>query len=342
MAKKQTASYREYEAELRRRIAGADIPRAALIFGEQDLLRSENARALREAALDGGDAMNSTVLRGNRTSAAQIIDLAGTMPFFAPRRVITVEESAFFSGSGGDIDRLAAYMEQIPETTCLIFVEPAPNASGKLYRAIARHGFLLRCDTPDEGWIRSWTAQRFADAGLRIDGRTLSLFLEGAGEDLLRIRSEADKLIGYCLGAGEISEKDVEAVCTPAVKDRIFDMIRAATLGRRDETLSIYMDLRRIQTPPQVILSLLVRQYTQLLEAGELLMTHDEKETAAALKISPWILSNRFRPALRGATRFRLENALEACVRADEEYKNGKIAPELAVEELLVRLSAGR
>ena len=342
MAKKKEAPYREYEAELKRRIAQADFPRVTLICGEQDLLRAENARKLREAALGGGDAMNCTVLRGNQVTAAQIIDLAETLPFCAERRVITVEESVFFTKPGGEADRLAAYMERIPGTTCLIFAEPSPNASCKLYRAIAKNGFIMKCDTPDEGQLRSWTAGLFTDAGFRMDGGTLALFLEGTGTDMLQIRSEAEKLIGYCLGRSEITAQDVRAVCTPPLKDRIFDMVSAVTGGRQSDALAIYMDLKKLQTPPQVILSLLVRQYTQLLEAGELLQTMSEQETASMLKLSPWVLSNRLRPALRGTNRVRLENALEACVRADEEYKNGRISPELAVEELIVRLSAGR
>ena len=340
MAKKGAASYREYEAELGRRIEQQDFPRVTLICGEQDLLRAQNARRLREAALGGGDAMNSTILRGTQTSAAAVIDLAETLPFFADRRVITVEESAFFARPGGEADRLAAYMERIPETTCLIFVEPAPNASYKLYKAIAKHGFICRCDTPDESHIRSWAAGLFRDAGLSIDGRTLAMFLEGTGTDMLRIRSEADKLIGYCLDRDVVTAGDVRAICTPALKDRIFDMIQAVTGARRDEALSIYMDLKKLQTPPQVILSLLIRQYTQLLEAGELLQTMGDKEAAGLIKVNPWVFSNRLRPALRGTNRVRLENALEACVRADEEYKNGRISPELAVEELIVSLSA--
>ena len=342
MAKKKAAAYREYEAELDRRIAQGDYPRTALICGEQDLLRSQNARRLRDAILGSGDPMNSTLLRGSAVTASQIIDLAETMPFFSERRVITVEETIFFSRAGGEAEMLAAYLERIPETTSIIFIDPAPNTSYKLYKTIARLGFILRCDTPDEAFLRSWAAGRFEEAGMAIDGRAMALFLEDAGTDMLKIRSESDKLIGYCLGKSRITEDDVRAVCVTPVKDRIFDMISAVSKGNRPEAMSIYMDLRRLQTSPQAILTLLIRQYTQLLQAGELLQTMGDKEAAAALGINPWVFSNRLRPTLRGCSRIGLENALEACVRADEQYKNGKIAPDIAVEELIVKLSGGK
>ena len=342
MAKKQTIPYREYEAELNRRIEQQDFPPVTLICGEQDYLRAQCTERLRAAILGEGNAMNSTVLRGSAVTASQVIDMAETMPFFAPRRVIVVEESSFFARPGEEAERIAAYLERMPQTSFLIFAEPSPNATYKLYKAIAKRGFICRCDTPDERWIRDYAGGLFSEAGLAISGSVLNRFLQGTGTDLLRIRSESEKLIGYCLERGRVTQADVDEIGSPVTQDRIFDMISAISGGQRDLALSIYMDLRKLQTPPQVILSLMIRQYTQLLQAGELLQTMSDREAAAALKVSPWVMSNKLRPALRGHTQRGLENALAACVKSDYDYKCGRISPELAVEELIVVLSGRR
>ena len=85
-----------------------------------------------------------------------------------------------------------------------------------------------------------------------------------------------------------------------------------------------------------VILALMLRQYNQLLQLKELLESAGESEAAAQLKINPWILSKKLRPLVDRLRRDGLESCLEECMKADFDYKTGKITPELAVERLIV------
>ena len=339
MPKKVQTPYREYEAELARQIREQDFKPVYLVCGEQDFLRTQNVKRLQVAILGDGDAMNSTLLKGPDIRAAQVIEMAETLPFFAARRVITLEDTDFLKKAGEEPEKLCEFLTKMPPTTHLIFEEISPNATYKLYKAIAKTGYVMRCDTPDERQLREWTAGLFLQDGLKISNSTLNLFLEYAGTDMLAIRSEEEKLSSYCLGQGEVRPEDIRAVCTPVLKDRIFDMISAIAEGKRDQALSIYMDLEKLQTPPQVILSLMLRQYNQLLQLQELLAKTGEKEAAAELKINPWVLSNKLKPTLRVYPAGVLEKYVEACMQADFDYKNGKISPELAVEKLIVLCS---
>ena len=53
-------------------------------------------------------------------------------------------------------------------------------------------------------------------------------FLSMAGNDIIDIRIELEKLYGYTYGRTDITEEDVETVCTAQTTNRIFDMINAA------------------------------------------------------------------------------------------------------------------
>ena len=72
--------------------------RVYLLFGEEPFLVSSYKKRLREA-ISGDD----------------------TMPFFAERRLIMVDESGFFKGAAPE--ELADYIPELPETTCLVFCE---------------------------------------------------------------------------------------------------------------------------------------------------------------------------------------------------------------------------
>lgn len=336
MPKKNQPNYKEYETELERQIRSKEFRPVYLVCGEQDYLRTKNVKRLREALLGDGDAMNSTVLKGAEVRAFQVIEMAQTLPFFAERRVITLEDTDFLKKAGDEAEKLCEFLPKMPETTHLIFEETAPNKTYRLYKAIAKAGYVMVCDTPGEGDLRIWTAGLFSERGLRISNRTLDLFLQYSGTDMLSVQSEAEKLSAYCYGKEEVLPEDIRAVCTPVIRDRIFDMIQSIAAGEKDEALSIYLDLVKLQTAPQVVLALMLRQYNQLLQLKELLGSAGESEAAAQLKINPWILSKKLRPLVDRLKRGGLESCLEECMKADFDYKTGKITPELAVERLIV------
>lgn len=339
MAKKTQPDYGEYERELLRQIGAQEFRPVYLVCGDQDYLRSQNVKRLQKAILGDGDAMNSTVLSGPQVRAAEVIEMAETLPFFAERRVITLTDTDFLKKAGEEPEKLCGFIPKMPETTHLIFEETSPNGTYKLYKAIAKCGYVMRCDTPGERYLRQWTARLFQEQSLRIETGTLEMFLQYTGTDMLNILSEMEKLSAYCFGREAVTAQDIRDVCSPVIRDQIFEMIRAIAEGRRSQALLIYMDLVRLQTPPQVILSLLSRQYNQLLQIGELLPKVGEKETAARLKLNPWVLSNRLRPVLSGYNARMLEQCLEACMQADMDYKSGKISPELATENLIILCS---
>lgn len=330
------SSFTELHNELERQIREQDFRRVYMICGGQDYLRSRFRDELRNAVTGPEDQMNTALFTGNEFCLPEVADLLQTMPFLAPRRLVILENSWVF-GKGGDTDPLLKALETIPDFCTLVFVEPAPNKTTALYKRIAKLGFVMDCSAPEEGVIRDFARKEFADAGMSISGPVLAGFLKRTGTDMLNIQSEAGKLISYCGDRKEVTGADVEAVCSVVVQDRIFDMISAIARTDRKEALHIYMDLIRLQTPPQVILSLMIRQFNQLLQIGELMQRRTPPgEIASILHINPWVLENRLQPCLRGYTQRGLIHALQDCVQADTDYKRGRIDARLAVEKLIV------
>ena len=340
MAKKNDNNYTEQQKELNRQIAEEKFSHIYMICGPQDYLRSQNAGKLRKAILGSGDAMNSSVFTGNDFTIPEVIDLAETMPFFADRRVIVLENTWLFGKKSSETEALADYLEKLPETTYLIFVEEDPAGTTRLMKQIRKLGFVLECSTPEETDLKKWVVVQLRTRGQQISGRGLDALISSAGDDMLNIQNELNKLSDYCYGRELITDEDVRAVCSVRVKDRIFDMISAIANHDTDQALRIYADLTLLKTPPQVILSLMTRQFNQLLQAGELLQSHSESETASMLKINPYVLSKRIRPTLRGYSRASLVQALQDCVQVNMDYRSGKIDPKVAVEKLIVTYSS--
>ena len=90
--------------------------RVYLVCGDQAYLRLQNRDRLRAALLGDGDEMNVSSYSGMDITAREVIDQAETLPFFADRRVILLENSVFFSKKASvESDALAAYIPEIPD-----------------------------------------------------------------------------------------------------------------------------------------------------------------------------------------------------------------------------------
>ena len=349
---------RQFNAALK----NGDLKRVYLLCGEQAYLRLQNRDKLVKILLGDGDAMNLSRYAGSEIIARDLIEMAQTLPFFADRRVIVLEntgllnpKSASRSVTGSrtssqineEADRIAGFIPEIPDTTCVVFVEENVDKRGKLYKAIAKSkkensGEILECVTPEESDLRAWAGGIFRKNGLSISGRTLALFLEYTGEDMQNIAGEAEKLCCYCMGKKEIGEQDIRDVCSPRIRDRIFDMIEAIALRDRKKALAIYMELCALRTAPQVILSLMRRQFDQLVKIRELSGSMPDSEIASKVGVPAFVISRRYRPALKMYSTEELVEALDECITADQESKSGRLDAGIAAEMIIVRHSGRR
>ena len=360
MAAKQAKS--DFAAEQRQfneAIRSGDLKSVYLLCGEQAYLRLQNRDKLVRALMGDGDAMNLARYTGTDVTARELIDMAQTLPFFADRRVIILEntgllnpKSASKSVTGSktaasvaeEADRIAGFIPEIPDTASIVFVEENVDKRGKLYKAITRsrkekRGDILECVTPGEADLRAWAGGIFRKNGFSVNGRTLALFLEFTGEDMQNIAGEAEKLCCYCMGKKEITEQDIKDVCSPRIRDRIFDMIEAIALRDRKKALGIYMELCALRTAPQVILSLMRRQFNQLVMIKELSGTMPDGEIASKVGVPPFVISRKYKPALRMYNTEELVEALNDCIAADHESKSGRIDAGIAAEMIIVKHS---
>ena len=358
-AKKTGSDFTANQRQLNEGLAKGEFRRVYLLCGEQAYLRLQNRDKLVKALLGDGDAMNLSRYSGSDLSARDVIDMAQTLPFFADRRVVVIENSGLLNPKSAarsvtgsktaaalaeEADRIADFVPQIPDTAAIVLVEENTDKRGRLYKTIAKSqkdgtGLILECATPEEDDLRAWASGIFRRSGFTIGGRTLALFLSYAGEDMMNIAGEAEKLCCYCLGQREITEQAVKAVCSPRIRDRIFDMIEAIALRDRKKALGIYMDLCALRTAPQVILTLMRRQFGQLVKIRELSGKLPDSEIARQVGIPPFVVTKKYKPALRMYKSEELLDALEECTRADYESKSGKIDAGMAVEMIIVRHS---
>ena len=116
---------------------------------------------------------------------------------------------------------MSAYMEHIPDTTCLVFVETEVDKRSKLFKAVKKYGYTAELGRQDASQLAVGLPASCQKMGKRSPGAPWSFFLSKTGDDMENISSELEKLISYTLGRDVITEEDVEAICTTQVSNKI-------------------------------------------------------------------------------------------------------------------------
>lgn len=310
-----------------------------LLYGEEAYLRLQYRDKLKSALISPDDTMNYHYFEGKDTNPLELIDLAETMPFFAERRVIFVENSGLFKKAS---DQLAEYLKNPAPTAAFVFVETEVDKRGKMFKAIKDGGRAVEFGTQNEATLKKWILVTLKKEGKKISEPTLNYFLQKTGTDMENIRRELEKVFCYALERDVITAEDIDAVCIRQVCNQIFDMVEAIAMRRQKQALKLYYDLLSLKEPPMRILFLVGRQFNLLMQVKELKKKgYDDKRIGEKTGLHGFIVKKYVNQSSRFSME-ELKGALKACVEADEAVKTGKMNDVMSVELLIIRYSSAK
>lgn len=318
-------------------IKSGQFSKVYLLYGEEAYLRKQYRDKLKSALIAAEDSMNFTAFAGKDININEVVDMAGTLPFFAERRVIIIENSGWMKSGN---DRIVELVKELPDTTCMIFAEEEVDKRNKLFKAVAANGYAASFEVQDETTLKKWIMSLLKKENKLITADALNVLLDRTGTDMEQIAKEVEKLICYKYYDEGITKEDVEELCIVRIQNKIFDMVEAVADKKQKQALDLYYDLLALKEAPMKILALIARQFNLLLQVREMkLKGYDEATIAQKTGLNPYFLKKKYLPQ---ASRFKpeqLQKALQACVQADEDVKTGRVSDLLSVELIIVSLS---
>lgn len=320
-------------------IKSGNFKSAYLLCGEEAYLKVQYKNKLLKALNPDDDTMNFNHYEGRNIDVKELIDLCETMPFFADRRVVLLEDTRFFKNK---CDELADYMKELPDYLCLVFVEDEVDKRSKMYKAVKSCGRIGEFARQDEKTLMQWAAGILKREGKNITQRDMELLLTMTGIDMGNLRMELEKLITYTGDRNVVTRADIQEVCTTQTQNKIFDMVRAVTEKNQKRALDLYYDLLTLKEPPMRILFLLAKQFRQLLLVKE--YTEEgvaQPEMASRLGVPSFVVRN-IASCARSYRISELRQAVTDFVDAEEAVKTGRLQDVLSVELLIVKYSSAR
>ena len=307
-----------------------------LLYGTEGYLRKQYRDKIR-TAICGDDTMNYAYFEGKGINVDEVISIADTMPFFAERRLVVIENSGFFKNAN---EKMVDYIDQLPESTILLFVEEEADKRGKLFKKVKELGYVCELSEQSPAILAKWISGMVRAEQKQMSNGAIEYLLAATGTDMNYISTEMEKLFSYTIGKDEITIEDINAVGTTMIVSKVFEMIDAMGSKNRRKALKLYYDMIETKEPPMRILYMMSRQFNIMLQVWELRKNGmDGKEIASKLSMQPFVVNK----AIHQIEKFKVRSvihALEECIRVDEDVKNGKLDDKIGVEMILVRYSS--
>jgi DNA polymerase III subunit delta len=332
-----------------------------VIYGPDEFRASEEIRSIRdELDEDGSLSSNTTVVPGRNLTPGDLIQHASALPFLAPARLVIVEGLLTALGRRrGLVDAWQPFLDFLPvmpETNHVILLEPPPKRGeraedlgrGPLANALKQRPNVRIVHFPElKTWARGgpsevaqWLQDRAVRRGISIEPRAIEALADLTGPNLRALASELDKLATYA-GGRTITVQDVRDLTPVSREEVIFAVVDAIVEGQAANALRQLRRMLDEESHSAIgVQQMVARQLRMLVRATEILEARgSQDDVASATGLRNFPLTKLVRQA-RATTRAAAEAALRATEAADHAVKTGRLTDELAIEMLVVQLSA--
>lgn len=324
---------------LKQNLKEKKFAKSYLFYGKEGYLRDAYLQRVKKELIPGeAEMMNVTIFEGKKVESGTIIAMADTFPFLSEKRLVIVRDSGLFqAGRKDETEKMANYLGNVPESTCLLFVETEIDKRNKLYKAVVKVGQVVDFSPLTERELLLWITKECKKENIAIDGSVGSYFLRSVGGEMEYIYGELQKLMMFKGQGGVLSREDIDAICSKSLEMRIFDLVAALGNQKPREALLIYRHLLLMKESPIGILVMLVRQFRLILQC-KLLLEQGTPQSAIGEKVG--IRDFVVRECVKQGKNFsipKLKNAMEECLQTDVDIKTGKMVGDLAVELLILK-----
>lgn len=322
-------------AVINQNIKSGEFARIYLLYGEERYLVNQYRDKLLEALVDKDDNLNFMKFAGNGINTTELIDFCNEMPFFADRRVVLVENSGLFKNSNEDF---AKKLVEIEETSVVIFVEMDVDTRYKLFKAVDKNGEALEFVTPDEKMMVTWVKSLFRAENVATTDIAIYRIIEAAHMDMNCIRNEVDKMISYAGDTKQVSEQDVDLLCSQDAESKVYQMIDFIIAKQKEKACSLYHDLLENKEAAIMINSCIMRQFNKLLLVKMALSGGAQDACLAKIAGCPvWAVKN-YKAQCKGYSTAQLKEIVETCQDMDYKLKTGQVMDNAALEVMIVEL----
>ena len=328
---------------------GKPVP-ALLLLGEESYLRDEcRAQLIERFVPEASRTWAVSRYSAERGETQAALEQAQTLPMLSPQQVVFLEDGEAIEKMGEKnrdqaVALLEGYLDDPAPFSVLVVEATGLDQRMKLAKLLMGKTLVVEMGLGEDAADRQAAAVALARAigkeqGVEFEQGAAENLAEFVATDLMRLKTEIDKLATYVAERKVIRRADVSALVVSEKTTTVWEL--ADMLASRQPKMALeFLDrLLRDGEEPLPMLGAMAWMYRKLIEASEIKGAVNGWQAARALGMRP----EQAELALQNARKIpkgQLLNGLRALQKADDRLKRGGEDARAVMEFLVTELTA--
>ena len=327
---------------------GKHVP-AILLLGDEPYLR-DACRALLIERFVPEAARTWAISRfsADRDETQAAMDQAQTLPMLSPVQIVFLEEAEAIEklnekSRDEAVKTLEGYLDNPAPFTILVLEATGLDQRMRLAKLLADKSIVVDVSLSERADERIGAAISLAkslakEQGIEFETGAAEDLAEFVSGDLLRLKTEIDKLSTFAAERKRIRRQDVTALVISEKTSTIWEVADLLASRQPKKALEFFDRLLREGEEPLQMLGAMAWMYRKLVEASEIRGVTNGWQAAKALGMRPEQAELAIRSAQK-ISKARLLDGLRILQKADDQLKRGQ--DQRIVMEFLVAQLAG-
>ena len=254
------------------------IPGVVLLCGKEQFLVDWAKKSIQDMYLNpASKVLDLTLLEEEEYQGdsfmAEIFDSIETVPLLSEKRVIIVKSDKVFAasdkkeGKNSDVSRLCAALQNMPETTQVIFLGETVDKNTKLPRFIKDHGKIYDFGPLTRRTLVNFANKRFRDGGVSLSGEVMDYLIDSTGYfnqesdyNLYTFANDIAKMIAMAED-GVLTKDIVKDTVESDVETFIFSLMNSISGNKKGEALKLIHNIAGSASDVSRILTMIINQF---------------------------------------------------------------------------------
>lgn len=239
--------------DLNKQIKSGNVLPLYFFYGEEQyLLKTKLAALEKKLITPGTEVFNSFVFEGPKLDIETILETVDQFPQMSEKKLVVVKNSGYFQNANTrEYKRLAQASENLPNDTCLVFVEDSfDKKKEKNLKFVGENGGVLEFTYLPINKVELWLEEKFRRAEKMIAPKDISYMVQSCGLSLGKLQIEFDKIINFLGDKNKITREDLDLIISKTVEYRVYDMLGNIIAGRPEKAREQLKYLQNTQNSP--------------------------------------------------------------------------------------------
>ncbi len=337
--------------ELLERLGEGKPVAALLLLGDEPYLRDRcRAELIEKYVPEAARAWAVSRFSAQQGETRAALDQAQTLPMLSPRQVVFLEEAEAIEELGEKnreetVETIAEYLKDPAPFTVLVLEASGLDQRMKLSKLLTEKALVVDVGASEDANQRiaaavGLTAALAKEQGIEFEMGAAGDLAEFVSGDLMRLKTEVDKLATYAAERKHVRREDVAALVISEKTTTVWELADLLATRQPKKALEFLERLLREGEEPPMMVGAMAWMYRKLIEASEIRGAANGWQAARALSMRPEQAELALQSA-RKISRERLLDGLRALQEADNRLKGGAKEPRIVMEFLVQQLSAG-